>query len=162
MDVHGPFGSFLELDRQSADWVAGELVVDDGEIQSKAAFGDAVVSIVALALDDRGGTDVKIRDVVVGEPPDQAVRIDERLLMVQPVVSGPFRGQVNRDADAPLGFHVSAAVAFDPQASLDEDPWGTSSLPCLQAVSGPFDPEWMSTGVCRPSDLDGRIIGFDP
>ncbi len=62
----GTGGTFAELDAHSTDWFAGDVVLDDNEIDSTSTIDPGVYNLLALAFDGAGNTSWMWIDVAVG------------------------------------------------------------------------------------------------
>lgn len=62
----GTGGTFAELDAHSTDWFAGDVVLDDNEIDSTSTIDAGVYNLLALAFDGVGNTAWMWIDVAVG------------------------------------------------------------------------------------------------
>jgi hypothetical protein len=153
-------GSFLELDKVTTDWVAGEFAVDDGEPVPGKALDEGVVTVMALVLGGGGDNRVAVRDVFVGEPPAGGLTATERFLPSTTALEpGFWRVTLTADDDAPSGLSAENPVAVDVAALPGPDPYGTRHLPCTAPVDGPFDPTWLLEQRClRRQVVDHDVV----
>jgi hypothetical protein len=156
-------GTWFELDPLVADWVPGDLLLDDDELDGEpTALGPGPVTVLALAVGAPGETAWRATDVWVGQPP-AGVRIGGRWMAVEPAVApaegDAVRGVLTADDDAPTGFRLTGAALERAAAVTD---WGTSALPCQVPRTGPFDPVWLLEGICPRDPLDGIEILLRP
>ncbi len=147
-------GTFMELSATVADWAAGALVFDDGELESAAATDDPHVTFVVLATGDTPTW--AVRDVLQ-EGASTTLRVAGRVLPL-PFDEPPTTAWVRLIADdaSPSGL---AAEVVDPDPDLSgADPYGTTALPCEVAVSGPFDPTWLLDGRCARDAVVDHVV----
>ena len=62
----GTGGTFSELDAHTTDWFAGDVVLDDNELDSTSTIDPGVYNLLALAFDGAGNTSWMWIDVAVG------------------------------------------------------------------------------------------------
>lgn len=152
-------GTFLELDAHTADWAAGHLLLDDGELEERSVDGAGAVVFVVLALADEA-TAWASADLWVGDAPPR-VRVGGLSLPVDAAVDGPLVGTLAADDDAPVGLALEGVEAApDPLPSVD--PYGTEALDCAAPVSGPFDPVWLVEGLCARGAVVGARVVVEP
>ncbi len=155
-------GTWFELDALTADWVPGDLRVDDDEIEEPVTpLRAGGVTVLALALGEPGDTRFRAADVYVGPPP-AGVWVGGRHIPTDPPIeigAGQFaRGRLVSDDSAPSGLRLVDAEAVD---DPDLDP-GTDALPCQLPRTGPFDPLWMLEGICSRTAVDGTQVVLTP
>jgi len=150
-------GTFLEEERLVTGWDAALVVRDDGEVESSDPISDGPVSFVALAIDDRGGSGLRVEERWVGDAPTGLVTTSGRWIGadVAPTAPGPWHGVLEADDDAPTGLRLTGLTA-GPVAGTD--PWGTAALPCAAPVSGPFDPTWLFLQRCTRAAVVGATV----
>ena len=155
-------GSFFETDPRTTDWAAGDLRLDDDEVEgSRETLAQGPVTVIALWLAE---TD-----------PRTAFRADD--LFVGPVADGVFtRGRFLPAADAPKSPWLQGRLQADPESpvgvrlveveALGDAPTTFSSAQwaCATPVDGPFDPGWLLGQRCTVSDVDGVLaeVEVDP
>lgn len=151
----GTAGTWLELDATTADWTPGELVVDDGEIESRQVGEPGVQTVIALALDGPNGGFAAV-DVVVGEE-SPGTWVNGRFLPGA-VAVGRSWVTLRVDDDAPSGLRAEDAEPAGPEAT-----WDPSGAGCV-GVSGDFDPTWLLEARCARAPLDGErvLVGGAP
>lgn len=151
-----PTGTFLELDRHTTDWVAGELLIDDDEIEERRADVDGPRTVLALALDPtEGGANAWLaHDLWVGQPPAGVRTTSGRWLATDTAVAGPFvQATLAAADDHPTGLQLVGATDVDPDTDF-----GTDALPCAVPVTGPFDPDWLLEQRCTRTDVLGATV----
>ena len=62
-------GTWLELDPFVADWAAGDLVLDDGDVEEASLLSTGSVGVLASAFSDSGATTWRAMELHVGERP---------------------------------------------------------------------------------------------
>ena len=163
-------GTFLELDARRTDWAPAELVLDELALDSEITplpEGE-VITFVVLALDGAGGQQVLVTDQIVGAPPgDDLLRVGTRWIGIDPPPpSGTTHvaGLFVSEPSLPSGLALSSATPVPASSLPAENPYGTETLPCTQAVSGPFDPTWLFQGVCARGQVQGQrvVLELDP
>lgn len=143
-------GTFLELDPTRADWVAGELALEDEEVLRGPELQTGPVSVLVLLLD--GATGFAARDLFVGGVPAGSW-VDGRFLPGG--LDEPYLGTLVADDASPTGLAVQGASPDDGTG------WDAGSLGCTD-VSGPFRPSWLLDQRCTRSDLVGRTVYVEP
>lgn len=151
-------GTFFELDRQAADWAAGDVVLDDDEVEQATPLDAGTVTVVALALGAPGETAFRVFDLNVGDP-GIGLRVGGRWLPSDPVGGEAVRGTLVADDDAPVGLRLAGAEAVTFAEAGD---FGTPALACAVPRSGPFDPGWLLEGICARSDMAGAEVVVVP
>jgi hypothetical protein len=154
-------GTFFELDRHTADWAAGDLVYDGEEIaEGRTTLDPGPITVVALALGEDGETAFLATDAYVGDEPP-GLWVHGRFLPTDaPVDWSPgdaVRGTLALDDGSPTGLVLTGA-AVEPVVT----DWGTAALACAEPLQGPFDPNWLLTGICERTALDGASIVVAP
>jgi hypothetical protein len=137
----GGAGTWFELDPWVADWVAGDLVLDDEDVVTAEPLAEpAVVGGLVLVLDGAGATRWRSRDWWVGTPED-GVWVAGRFVPSDVALeAGPVDVVLAPDPAASPGVRV---VAVATEAAAD--------LPCAGAAG--FDPEWLLDGRCVVADV---------
>ncbi len=157
-------GSFLELDRTVTDWVAGDLRLDDGEIEgSRSPLEDEAVTVIGLVVSEDGPTPegrFRARDILVQAASDEGVWVAGRWIPTSPAVASDpgtvLRGTLEADDRSPTGVRLVDSVVVS-RAEAEARGFGTDALACA-AVSGPFDPGWLLEQRCARSQVDGREV----
>ncbi|MEN0067470.1 MAG: hypothetical protein AAGA48_35390 [Myxococcota bacterium] len=158
----GTGGSFFELDPVTTDWVAGDLRLDDDELEgSRDPEAAGPVTIVSLWLaDEDDGTAFRADDLWIGEPPPGLFTKGRFVPAESPPSASWIRGRLEADETSPTGVRLVDAVALDgpPEA------FSTASWACAAEVDGAFDPTWLLEQRCAVADIDGQIaeIEVDP
>ncbi|MEO0601358.1 MAG: hypothetical protein AAF211_07975 [Myxococcota bacterium] len=152
-------GSFFELDPLTTDWAAGDLRLDDDEVEgSREAVPPGPVTVLALWLSaDDPATAFRATDFWVGPVPD-GVFTRGRFLPSTALAPGALlQGTLEADPDSPLGVRLVDPTALaDPPAA-----WSSAMLGCAVPTDGPFEPRWLLTQRCTVSDLDGRTVEIE-
>lgn len=155
-------GTFFELERQVADWAAGELRLDVDEIDDgRTVLDPGPVTVLALALGVPGETRFAALDLSVGPHPPGVVvqgRAVPTVPAVDPQPGDGVAGTFVADDTSPTGFRLEGATLVD---LLTVD-FGSDAIPCAANLVGPFDPRWLLTGVCTRADVDGRAVVLAP
>lgn len=155
----GGAGTFLELDRARADWVAGAWAYDDEEVTEATPLAAGWVTGFTLLLDDLGGADYRAWDLPVGVEPIGLFTPRGRFLPAEaPFAGGLVRGTLVADDSAPFGLRLERAAMVRRDELPRVDPFGTSALACEIPVAGPFDPDWLLEGRCLRGALDGAVV----
>jgi hypothetical protein len=155
-----PYGTFLELDALRTDWVAGDLVIDDGEVEEKSNAPNGSLSILGLLLNDRGGTDYAIRDVHLG-PVSEGFQTLGRWVGTDspmPNATSLVSGILMADDNSPTGIRLEEAQAVEESALPLEDPYGVEALDCAGVTSKPFDPSWLAEHRCTRAQVIGQPV----
>lgn len=147
-------GTFFELDRQVADWAAGELVLDDDQIEDgRTVLDEGSVTFIALALGNAGETQFSSFDLTVG-PHGDGLIVGGRILPTRPPAvdfGSGVAGTLVIDDTSPTGVRLDNA---EPLLGDVED-WGTDALPCGANLEGPFNPRVLLNGICPRTAIDG-------
>jgi hypothetical protein len=149
-------GTVLELDATSTDWAPADLVLDDLDVEEATPLESGVVTVLALAVDGRGGNVAAARDVPVGRP-GAGMPVSGRWLPgdgLSPETVGWFRGRLAADDASPTGLRLDDATPVDPPAGA----YGTETLACAGPTPGPFDPTWLLDGRCTRADVVGADV----
>jgi hypothetical protein len=162
----GARGTFLELDPTRTDWAAGDLLLDDLEIEEANPIAPGIVTVVMLALDDRSGNRARITERWVGEARTDGLFVSGRWLHAteSPPTGSLVRATLIANDGAPTGLRLEGVEAVTIEALPDEDPYGTEALPCTEPVAGPFDPIWLVDGRCSRAQVADRqvVLQVDP
>jgi len=153
-------GTFFELDPATTDWAAGDLRLDDDEIEGpREPVGPGPVTVLALWLaDDAPTTAFRAADHFVGPIPEGVFTGGRFVPTDAPAPDGPLlRGRLEADPDSPTGVRLVDARA------LDEAPatWSSRGWDCPDAVDGPFDARWLLTQRCTVGDVDGMPVEIE-
>jgi hypothetical protein len=150
---HSGAGTFFALDDTTTDWVAGDLLVDEGVIESRAVGPEGPVSILGLALGaDRSG--LAVADFWVGDVPIGVWSNGRFLPTDAPVEAAEVWGTLSDDDDAPSGLAL-----VDVEATSPDDPsFDAADLPCVATTGPVFDPNWLLDHRCLRSDLMGERV----
>lgn len=157
-------GTWFELDRHTADWIAGDdLVLDDDELEGeRTPLDDQIVTVLALALGVPGDTAFRATEVFVGEAPE-GVWVGGRFLpgdgLPEIAPGQALVTTLRADDTSPTGFRLDGGQVTDPSLVTD---WGTPSLPCVVSRDGPLDPDWWLTQLCFTNGIDGRTVALIP
>jgi hypothetical protein len=155
-----PGGTFLELDPTVTDWAAGEVVLDDDELEEAEAGPEGPRTLLALALSptEDGANGWSTRDLFVGPPPPGLWTPSGRFLPAESAPPpGPILATLARDDASPTGLRLDDVAPAAP-----DDPDGTEALPCRDPVSGPFDPDWLLAQRCTRADVVGARVRVVP
>lgn len=157
----GSRGTFLELDRTRTDWAAGDLLLDDLEIEEATRSPDGLVTLVALAIDHAGGNRALVTERWLGQPGDGGLWVEGRWMTAE-VLAAPgalIRATLRPDDAAPTGLHLDDVQTLTASDLSDDDPFGTETLPCNEPVLGAFDPMWLVDGRCsRAQVIDATVV----
>ena len=143
-------GTVLELERDTADFLAEEIVLDDGVLEERTALSAGTYPMLGLAIDGTGSSRWLWMDAAVGEE-RPLVRHGGRLIpadAVADVSTGLIA--VTLTADARPGVLLTDTVPVTDTTEQD-------ALPC--APSAPFLLDWIVEGRCpRPDVLGARVV----
>ncbi|MCB9684589.1 MAG: hypothetical protein H6738_04675 [Alphaproteobacteria bacterium] len=157
-------GTWFELDRHTADWIAGDdLLLDDDELEGeRIPLEPQIVTVLALALGDPGDTAFRATEVFVGDAPE-GVWVGGRFLpgdgLPEVAPGQALTTTLRADDTSPTGFRLEGGEVTDPSLVAD---WGTPSLPCVIGHDGPLDPDWWLTQQCFTNGIDGLRVGLIP
>lgn len=155
-----PFGTFFELDSLRTDWVAGELVIDDGKAEEGTAAPTGSLSVLGLLLNDRGGTDYQIRDLHLGSRPDgietsgRWIATDSTLEAGETLVSGTLVA----DDSSTTGLRLEQSRAISEEDLPATDPYGIQTLNCVGITNEPFNPNWLAEHRCTRDQVVGHTV----
>jgi len=143
-------GTLLELDERSADFLAEDIVFEDGEVVSRESLGDGLYSLLALHLGGEGANRWLWIDAAMGDE-GPWWRHEGRLLP----------GEVSAESGLIAGTFVEAEGLaglvledLEPVEDLDE----MEPLACAP-VDTPFRLAWIAEGRCpRPDMLGTRVV----
>lgn len=141
-------GTAMELERDVADFLAEDIVFDDGELISRVPTGAGVYPLLALVIDGMGGNRWLWVDAAVGVE-EALLRHEGRLLRADALVEpGLVAATLIED---PIGGVALSEVA----AVTDTDEH--DALPCFPAA--PISLSWIAQGRCaRPDVLGARVV----
>ena len=141
-------GTVMELETDAADFLAENIVFDDGTLEERTAAGDGVYPLLALSIDGLGGNRWLWVDAAVGVS-DTLVRHDGRLIVSDSEVE-PGLVAATLVEDAVGGVALSDVVSVTDVSEQD-------SLPCFP--HSPMKLSWVSEGRCaRPDVLGARVV----
>ena len=146
----GGAGTVLELEEDAADFLAEEVVLEDGEVVERRELGAGSYALLALSLDGEGANRWVWVDVPVGEE-EPLWRHEGRLLP----------GSVDTGSGLVAGTVVEAAglagVALEDLLAV-EDLSEQEALSCAPSDT-PFRLAWLAEGRCtRPEILGRRVV----
>ncbi len=140
-------GTVMEVETDAADFLAEDIVLDDGELISRTDAGDGRYALLALVIDGLGGNRWLWVDAAVGGD-DILLRHEGRL--------------VAADAVAEPGL-IAATLVEDPVSGValaDVAPVTDTSeqdaLPCFPTA--PASLSWISEGRCGLSEVLGARV----
>lgn len=156
-------GTFLELDAHTTDWIAGELRLDDEEIDgTPTAMRPGPVTVIALLVGADNEVAFHTTDLSVG-PSGPGLWTAGRWIPTDAALGwsagDAVRGTLRADDDAPSGIGLSGATIEPADEVVD---WGTPDLACLVSRDGPFDPGWLLSQICGRDDVIGRTVVIVP
>ncbi|MEZ4322815.1 MAG: hypothetical protein R3F61_35435 [Myxococcota bacterium] len=141
-------GTFFELDPKTADWVAGELVVDDLEIEESTEGEPGVITAVAVEIaPSRSG--FAAADLFVGTD-RPGVWAHDRFLPTDTPLGGTVWATLEADDASPTGLALA-----DIEAAAPSDTWSASGLDCDGISGDRFEPGWLLEHRC----LRGAVVG---
>jgi hypothetical protein len=151
-------GTFFEFDRSVTDWAAGDLTLDQDEIEDgRTVLGPGPVTFLALALGSPGETQFTAFDLEIG-PRRAGVVVNGRIVPTDPPVSPAAGdwvvGTLTADDTAPAGIMLTEAAVV----AAGSVPVGTDALPCAVPLDGPFDPRVLLTTVCVRVEIEGYEV----
>jgi len=154
-------GTFLELDGATTDWLASDLTLDDGEVETRADLTDQVVTFVGLSVGSGRARFAATDRIVTEENLAAHVWVEGRLLFGVDL-DGPAYVTLQVDDLSPSGLTFVGPEPVDPPPAdleaLEELDPGTSALSCFEPVDGPFDPNWLLELRCPRRELDGARV----
>lgn len=141
-------GTVLELELDAADFLAEDIVFDDGELVSRDPSGNGLYPLLALLIDGAGGNRWLWVDAAVGVE-DVLLRHEGRLVRADAVVeAGLVAATLIEDSSG--GVALSDVVSVSDTEQQDD-------LPCLP--SAPISLSWIAEGRCaRPDVLGARVV----
>jgi hypothetical protein len=160
----GGRGTFLELDNQRTDWAAGDLVLDDLEIEEATPIEPGVFTVLALAVDGAAGNVARAQEHWLG-PAEVGFVTAGRWLSADAEVADAswIRATLAADDMSPTGLALVDVTALDTAPDLTgDDPWQTASLSCAglstEDRSAPFSPSWLFDSRCTRDDVVGATV----
>lgn len=129
-------GTFAEQSALETDW--------------KAPKTPGTATVLALLLDDVGGTRWTLTDLHVGDP-EAGVWSDDRWFPSDSEVpSGRYDVVFSADDDAPCGVRLTQI-----------DPPTHATLPCAPNPTEPFKARWLADGSCARSEVVGVPVTLE-
>ena len=152
-------GTWLEFDPFVADWAAGDLTLDDGEVEQASELSAGSVGILVSAFSEHGTTAWRPLEIHVGERP-AGLDLNGWWLPSEVVPDEPWvEATLVADDGSASGLRLEDAIGL---ADAPAD-FGTAALPCLAPVDGAFDPTWMLDGSCtRAAVIGHRVVVHSP
>ncbi|MFT5686033.1 MAG: hypothetical protein ACI8RZ_006988 [Myxococcota bacterium] len=141
-------GTVLELETDVADFLAEDIVFDDGELVSRTDGGVGLTSLLALIIDGSGGNRWLWTDAAVGT--SEILLRHEGRLVVSDATAAPGLIAATLIEDAVGGVALSNVVSVTDTAEQDD-------LPCFPEA--PISLSWVAEGRCaRPDILGARVV----
>ncbi len=138
-------GTFFELDASTADWAAGDLILDDDELDAAVADPPGVSTLLVLAVTPSGANPFRAAEVWVG-PADPGVWLGDRWVPADEPFAGTASVTLLADDASPCGLRLAPPVgSADPPACL----------------AGAFHPDLLLDGTCLRSELVGATVLVD-
>jgi hypothetical protein len=141
-------GTILELDAETADWVAGDVLLDEADLELAEPIGVGWTTLVALTVAADRVDGWSSADLWVG-PPEPGAWLGERVL---PGADAPAPGRawatLAADDDAPCGLRATAWFTADP---------ATPKPPCIPP-NADFHPDQLLDGTCTRAELVGATV----
>jgi len=155
----GDRGTFLELNPTTTDWAAGQLLLDDLEIEEATPADAGPGTWLVVALSDDTSPTALAADVWVGAPLPGAW-VHHRWMASDPPVEaeGFYRVTLRPDESAPTGLRLENTTSVTLPELVGDDPFGVEALGCEGPVSGPFNPTWLFQGRCRRAQVAGATV----
>jgi len=144
-------GTFFELDLESADWVAGTLILDDGEIEELSVGSNGPITVIGLEIGE-SHSGFAAADLFVGEPPIGAW-VAGRFLSAEQPSTGRMWALLAPDDLSPTGLRLRDLLPAEP-----EDTWNPSGLACEGVSGASFDPSWLLQHRCLRNDIVGQRV----
>ncbi|MCB9679411.1 MAG: hypothetical protein H6737_30180 [Alphaproteobacteria bacterium] len=150
-------GTFFELDHQTTDWVAGELVVDDLEIEERSVGEPGAITVVGVEIAD-SHSGFAATELFVGETPS-GVWVANRFVPAEGQPTGRVWAVLAADDASPTGIALGSVEPADPT-----DTWDAETLDCAGVSGGAFDPTWLLEHRCTRDAIAGErvILEVDP
>jgi len=146
-------GTVLELEHDTADFVAEEIVFDDGDVIERSKAGSGIYTVFVLSVDGAGHNQWLWVDAAMDyEGP--LIRHHGRLLPADVSVhpeSGLIQATLVVDESGGITLVDVVAVAETEAAVLIE-------MPCVPSGSFLFEMSWISQGRCLISDVEGARV----
>ena len=147
-------GTVLELERDAADFLAEDILLDDGEVVQRLPLSAGLYPGLALVLDGTGGNRWLWTDAAVGEAGTAAglVRHRGRLLPADATATAAGLIAATLEADDTTGVSLSGVEVVADTAQQE-------ALPCMPAGADRFEVAWIAEGRCpRPEVLGARVV----
>lgn len=140
-------GTIMELEADAADFLAEDIVIDDGELISREDAGVGRYPLLALVIDGQGGNRWLWTDAAVGSS-EILLRHEGRLVVSDAAVE-PGLIAATLIEDAIGGVALSDVTPVTDTAEQDE-------LPCFPAA--PMSLSWIAEGRCARADVVGARV----
>ena len=141
-------GTVLELDTQTADWVAGDVLLDEADLEMAEPIGAGWTTLIALSVAADRVDGWTAAELWVG-PPEPGAWLGDRFLPGDGAPApGPAWATLAADDDAPSGLRAAAWFTTDPAAPPP---------PCLPAGAD-FHPDRLLDGTCTRAELVGATV----
>ncbi|MDG1483034.1 MAG: hypothetical protein P8R54_25815 [Myxococcota bacterium] len=140
-------GTIMELEADTADFLAEDIVIDDGELISREDAGVGRYPLLALVIDGQGGNRWLWTDAAVGS--SELLLRHEGRLVVSDAAAEPGLIAATLIEDAIGGVGLSDVVPVTDTAEQDD-------LPCIPAV--PMSLSWIAEGRCARADVLGARV----
>jgi len=155
-----PFGTFFELDLLRTDWIAGEVTIDNSEIEASVPIAKGGLSVLSILLNDSGGTDYRITDLYIGERPD-GFDANGRWMTTDipiPSTASLVAGVLAAEDSATTGLRLQDTQLLTEDDLAATDPYGLQAHGCSGISSEPFDPNWLAEHRCTRTQVVGHSV----
>lgn len=144
-------GTVLELENDTADLLAEEILFDDGEIETRTPLDDGLFVGLALVVNGAGENDWLWVDAAVGIDDATLLRHQGRLI---PTADATEAGLI---AATLVEDEVAGVRLVDTEAVLDTAQ--QTPLSCMPAGADVFLLSWVAEGRCpRPDVVGARVV----
>jgi len=142
-------GTILELEQNTADFLAEDVVFDGTQVEERTPLDDGVYHVLALAMDGLGGNRWTWVDAAVGSD-DPLIRHNNRLLPIDVDTSTGLIAATLTHEDSITGIGFESVESVE---NLEEQDALSCGLP-----NTPFELSWLADGRCIRSEVVGARV----